>query len=289
MKKTLLLFVVSIFTFGLAPISAQTNKQENTSLIQSAAQNNLTQVQELITQGANVNVKDKYYKTPLHYAAQNNNLKMVEVLVENGAEIDAKDSNKETPLYTAVSVQSDKMVKYLASKGANPNPTHKKSIPALMLAISNGDLNIVETLMQNGAKADYDTLVMTIGQIDLGLNGREKVLKVLTKYGTDINMISPKKPYRNVLESAIINNDFKVAKMLAKLGANLEKSNMKEAYLFMVVKDYNNKDLTKLLIQNGANVNAKNSDGETVLDVARSKDIIKLLRKNGAKRSKNLK
>lgn len=286
MKRIISLFAVAVFVLGFAlPLQAQAKS----SLIEAVKQNNMQEVKKLLSEGATVNVKDSYKKTPLHYAAQNSNLNMVKLLVESGAEIDAKDSNNEAPLYTAVSAQSDKVVKYLASKGANPNPTHKKSIPALMLAISNGDLNIVETLMQHGAKADYDTLVMTVGQIDLGLNGREKVLKVLTKYGTDINMISPKKPYRNVLESAIVNNDFRVAKMLAKLGANLEKSNMKEAYLFMVVKDYNNKDLTKLLIQNGANVNAKNSDGETVLDVARTKDIIKLLRKNGAKRSKNLK
>ena len=54
----------------------------------------------LIVAGADVNVKDKYGKTPLHFAAQSsNNPKIVTILIKAGANVDARDQNGKTSLF----------------------------------------------------------------------------------------------------------------------------------------------------------------------------------------------
>ena len=55
----------------------------------------------LIAQGADINVKDEYDRTPLHYHAQVNDIERVALLLEKGADIEAQDKYKNTPLHFA--------------------------------------------------------------------------------------------------------------------------------------------------------------------------------------------
>ena len=55
----------------------------------------------LITQGADINARDEYERTPLHYHAQVNNVEKVALLLEKGADIEAQDKYKNTPLHFA--------------------------------------------------------------------------------------------------------------------------------------------------------------------------------------------
>ena len=55
----------------------------------------------LIAQGADINARDEYERTPLHYHAQVNNVEKVALLLEKGADIEAQDKYKNTPLHFA--------------------------------------------------------------------------------------------------------------------------------------------------------------------------------------------
>ena len=55
----------------------------------------------LIAQGADINVKDEYDRTPLYYHAQVNNVEKVALLLEKGADIESKAAYDETPLFGA--------------------------------------------------------------------------------------------------------------------------------------------------------------------------------------------
>ena len=55
----------------------------------------------LIAQGADINVKDEYDRTPLYYHAQVNNVEKVALLLEKGADIESKAAYDETPLFAA--------------------------------------------------------------------------------------------------------------------------------------------------------------------------------------------
>ena len=71
----------------------------------------------LIAQGADINVKDEYDRTPLHYHAQVNDVERVTLLLEKGADIEAIAEYDETPLHAAG--YFPEVTALLISKGAN--------------------------------------------------------------------------------------------------------------------------------------------------------------------------
>ena len=71
----------------------------------------------LIAQGADVNVKDEYDRTPLYYHAQVNNVEKVALLLEKGADIESKAAYDETPLFAAG--YFPEVTALLIAKGAN--------------------------------------------------------------------------------------------------------------------------------------------------------------------------
>ena len=71
----------------------------------------------LIAQGADINIKDEYDRTPLHYHAQVNNVEKVALLLERGADIEAQDKYKNTPLHFAE--YNAEVAQLLIEKGAD--------------------------------------------------------------------------------------------------------------------------------------------------------------------------
>ena len=71
----------------------------------------------LIAQGADINVKDEYDRTPLHYHAQVNDIERVTLLLEKGADIEAIAQYDETPLHAAG--YHPEVTALLIAKGAN--------------------------------------------------------------------------------------------------------------------------------------------------------------------------
>uniref|UniRef100_A0A8C8SWU2 Uncharacterized protein n=1 Tax=Pelusios castaneus TaxID=367368 RepID=A0A8C8SWU2_9SAUR len=62
---------------------------------------NVDVAQQLLSHRANVNVKDKQSKTPLHLAAEKGDHTMVELLLSFNADPNAMDKEKKTPLHIA--------------------------------------------------------------------------------------------------------------------------------------------------------------------------------------------
>ena len=71
----------------------------------------------LIAQGADINARDEYERTPLHYHAQVNNVEKVALLLERDADIEAQDKYKNTPLHFAE--YNVEVAQLLIEKGAD--------------------------------------------------------------------------------------------------------------------------------------------------------------------------
>ncbi|XP_055308574.1 myotrophin-like, partial [Sitodiplosis mosellana] len=81
-------------------------------------------VKLLIENGANVNARGQYNRTPLYYAVDSpeaTKLEVVKVLLENGANVDVKDDYGSTPLAKAAQIGHKKIVEQLIKNGANIN------------------------------------------------------------------------------------------------------------------------------------------------------------------------
>ena len=89
------------------------------SLIHKAAlDGNIQAVKKHIAGGTDVNVKNKYKRTPLIQAAWGGHKEITELLIAKGADVNAKDANGETPLGVAIARKHPETADLLRKHGA---------------------------------------------------------------------------------------------------------------------------------------------------------------------------
>ncbi|XP_043922472.1 ankyrin repeat domain-containing protein 12 isoform X2 [Protopterus annectens] len=95
------------------------NERGETPLHMAAIRGDVKQVKELISLGANVNVKDFAGWTPLHEACNMGFCDVAKVLIAAGADVNTQGLDDDTPLHDAASSGHKDIVKLLLRHGAN--------------------------------------------------------------------------------------------------------------------------------------------------------------------------
>ena len=226
--------------------------------------------QLLIAGGADINIKNNNGNTALIEAALNDNYYIVKSLLNNGA--DANTLPNDMALIIACENNDFDKVKSLIEKGANVNYKirHDKQTP-LMLACENGSFEIVKLLVEKGANINvknenYDQTPLFFAWY--GKSYQEKktkeqidIIKFLISKGANVDEDLPIYRYGKI--DVLTNNP-----------------------LLMYTCSHNDIETSKILLENGANVNNKNSDGFTPLSFAlrnKNTDLVELLKSYGAK------
>jgi ankyrin repeat protein len=154
------------FVAGLASEPKKVNEL-NKSLLQATADGNIDEVKSLLSQGADVNVRDTFGQTALHHAIVKGHEKIVELLINRGSNIDAKDNAGRTPLHYAAGAGGlygvrdwaqagdPNIVRILFDKGANINAADKEGRTPLHYATINSilrrDMAMVRLFVEHGA------------------------------------------------------------------------------------------------------------------------------------------
>jgi len=187
-------------------------------------------VELLIQHGADVNAKNKTWRrvyTPLQRAAITGRTEAVKLLLEAGANISVKDDRGQTLLHLILDMRNSDYNQYRLSKdtlelllikGADVNLKDKDGRTPLHLAADSADVEIVELLLDKGAKIDAK-------DDDSGFTalhhtarfGNKDAAEVLIARGADIN--AKDKQGHTALYVAV-NHDYKVAELLINKGAD---------------------------------------------------------------------
>ena len=301
-------------------------------LIGAIQQNYIKVMKLLLANKAKVNTKthlsdprlDKEIKnlSPLAAAIVSENLEATKLLLRHGADINVTGTmyNEKTnfqalasALPLAVMYKNKDIIRLLLNYGANVNDTAmngQNKLSVLSFAVGTQDLEIIKMLINNGAVPAPEAVLiaMTLGNKDI-VNffrslDQKKIIKntealfnaiiyssdVLSaeKFIKDIAILSSEFKGNTPLMLAVASKNKEMVKLLLDNGANINIKDKIYGYTPLIIAvRVGDLEIAKLLLDYCADINIKDNQGKTAIATAENyskiEDMINLLKEYGAK------
>ncbi|XP_068902090.1 putative ankyrin repeat protein RF_0381 isoform X3 [Tenebrio molitor] len=219
--------------------------------------NNLPFVKFLLEKGVNPNVEGPNGDTPLIISIKAEFPQMCESLLVAGANTCKPDKNGKTPLYWAVDKKNQKIINQLLDHGAELT-IHT----ALFHAIDLGYLDVVQLLAERGAPLNVVSsgtpLIRAIER------SHSDITKYLIKKGADINLAD--KNGNLPLNLCMEKRNFEILNCMIANGLKVDAT--LASSLLVCSLEMEQVDAVEYFIKQGADVNQKNKNGQTLLSTA---------------------
>ena len=284
-------------------------------LLSAVEAEDISQVEALLKQGANVNTRDNRRQTrnetPLMLAVKTGNLDLVEVLLDSGADLNITDKEKlakpipqsllehtdmetiadmgyrfhRNALMMAAEYGYASMVQLLLNQGANANYQDDIGYTPLLLACEKNHLSTAETLINHGADVTITNNNGETALMKASKAGNIALVRLLLEKGSDI------------LINAVTKSERTTAIALA-VGANHEievdgDDDSDEGITYREGKYWSTQtlpeqqliEIIEILLQSGADINIPHCEQTPLINAAQNGliNVMKLLLDNGAK------
>lgn len=226
---------------------------------------NADMIKMLLEHGVCIDSKNGAEMNPLQIALRSKNIETAKFLIEAGADIHSAYFDGLAPIHLAGKINSYDLINLLAKAGCDIYRRTRDGKNPLIIAIENNATETAIALIDNGAdiKIGCDDEMSVLGRLCiLKVDGREKILQKLIDKGVDLNKTDKS---GNTLLHLAYNCDADFIKILLDKGANINARNYRlETPLYNFISNgYNNTESILFLISKGANINevdgAKNS------------------------------
>lgn len=215
-------------------------------------------------------IKDRGGDSILHTACEYGHKEILQMLIKKGIDVNAIDKRGDTPLHCAARNGQVEIVALLLEKNANINARSKTGHSPISQAIRNGHLSIVKILSKNGAYTDN---VLSSGRWTAlhvaSYYGQIDVLKYLIGHGMEVDAkeIHGATPLYLACQEGHIDT----VKYLLSNGADRYITVEGNTLLHAALEKYNRR-VTEYLISRGLDINAKNNNDMTPIDMVKAKN-----------------
>lgn len=262
-----------------------------------AAEGYIKPTQMVLEQGANINATNKFGNTALSIAVREKHFSLAEFLLAQGADPNTRDVLGATALILALCFEANfDFIKLLLSKNADPNISANGGLTALSIAAKHSDTALVKLLLEYEAYVNVQDFEGNTPLLHAISKKNMEIVKLLLEHGTNPNTknangVSP-------LLYAVCGQEKEIVKLLIEYGARIgmpidvevtvemkERLQKKEQLTLTRAVMFNDYEITKALLDLGAEINALDEIGMTALTMAVSKghvEIVKLLLQKGA-------
>jgi len=231
---------------------------------------------KLIRARFDINATDRYGETALHRAVRYTRTDCMKRLVKNGANINAANSNLETPVMIAAETPGPENLGFLIAHGANIRAADKNGNRALHRAATRGYMMNIKALLSAGAEIDCQNNLGATALHIAESSGKPDVIALLKQSGAnrdiaDKNGITPGKidDARSEKAFELFDKIFSEARFIKADGVPkkywINFSLQPKLHKAVILKS---PEVVETLIKNGADVNEKNMDGETAIEIA---------------------
>jgi len=298
--------IVRALLSAKASVSAMETNGGQNALMWALSERQSAVVAELLRQGADVKVGSKSGFTPLMFAAQQGDVQSARILIDAGANVNEarKMAGGYTPLIIAAAMGHVNVVDLLLDKGANPNTIDARGYTALHLVVRDSDYGIdlpskgkitkiVKSLLAHGAnpnirlKQNRPALTVT----EVSLQGATPLLlaaevsnvdaiRALLEAGAD-PLIPTEQGTTALILAAGAGTDvqrarspeeremaFETAKLLVERGVDVNAVGQYGWTALHAATYQGQNDIISLLVSKGANIELKDSFGQTPLSIA---------------------
>jgi len=289
----------------------------STPLGDAASAGQLDSIKALLAAKADPDTADNYGHAPMSHAAEGNNLEVVKTLL--GAKADPNGGKLDAPLFCAIKGGNTNLVELLLRAGANPNlpgrldyqitgyrPGQTSTLAPLELAIAQDHAEIVKLLLRfkadpngnnflgkplifdalpnaeilevmldagadpNQAGADGEPPLMKLYSFSESSERNVAFARLLVVHGAKVNVQD--KQGNTPLVVAVFRGDHELMKLLLANGADVNaRRPLDGATVLHLAVQSGNREIVELLLANKADVNARNNDGLTPLDLVKNK------------------
>jgi ankyrin repeat protein len=278
-----------------ADVNAKETNGGQTALMWAVANKSPALVQLLLDRGADVHARSKGGFTPLLFAAQQGDVESGRILLQTGADVNERgEKDRKTALIVATASGNRDISGLLLDKGADPNLADEGGFTALHYAASDKNgADLVRALFMHGAHPNPRTTKDSREYVYAGVNltgatplflaaslGNVETARALVRAGADPFMTTDKgtaplhvaswggSPYFRDWTEDEKKNLFEMTKLLVELGADVNSAG-EHGWTALHGAAYKGVDaVVQFLVDRGARMDVFDEYGQTPLSIA---------------------
>ena len=156
----------------------------------------------------------------------------------------------------------------------------KRTLPALMTNGQEANLSLSSSSIED---ADLQDVICDSPLQAASINGHLEIVQTLLENGADINAQGGR--YGNSLQAASLNGHYEVVRMLVENGADINAQGGRFGNALRAASDSGHDHVVQLLLEHGADIHAQGEDGRSALQAASTEGwekVVQILLERGA-------